>query len=231
MPLEFHAHHAGDGGATLSVLTALTQLQQLHTPSIDAAVVTSPADVAAMTASQQLTYLGLSLGVGPDCAPDLFPEHSVLPNIRALSFEASWLQGADTMQRVVSACPGLQHLSFASCWGPDIDAGPASHWAAGLAALASLTDFTHLKIISVDISMTEEVFLAIARLLHLRELVLAGLCATVLGPAVQLAACRQLTRLQINATDNVTISATNQVRCTTTGANPVVGAVCSQHHL
>lgn len=142
----------------------------------------------------------------------MFPEDRQLPNMRELKLNIAWLEESETMQQVVSACPGLQHLSIWSYGGHDIGGIPASSWAASLGTLGALSALTYLSMFTIDVAMTGEVFGAISRLRHLRELDLEGLDPNELGFAVQLAACRQLTRLHVHGMEDVDVDATNEVR-------------------
>jgi hypothetical protein len=204
------------GQPTLSVLSTLTQLEHLQLPECDDGVLVSPADYAAATASQHLTFLDIRSFAGPDQAIDIFPEDRHLPKLQSLRVDILWLEEIETMANVVTCCPGLHQLDIMATGGHDIAAVEPGSWASSIEGLCWFTNLTSLSMLTVDVSMSKEVYKAIASLTNLRELCLEALVAEELWPAVQLTALRQLTRLQLDVNDShvegdLSVTATNKV--------------------
>lgn len=193
---SFHSV-TGIGEPTLSVLTTLSELEHLEVPPHSNSAMLLPADYAALTASPQLTHLGLANAVTLQHAVDVFPDGLRLPKLASLSVCIDWLQDADTVQRVVDCCPGLEELQIESHGGGEIAGVHPMDWAARLGCLAGLSALTRLSMMVLDFPMTTEVYRAIGTLTGLRELSWDCMEPTYLGPAVQLTSCRQLTKLEI----------------------------------
>lgn len=209
----------GNGEPTLSVLTALTNLEHLEMPSVSNGVMVLPADYAAITASPQLTHLDLSYcSFDPEHAKDVFSDNLRLPKLLSLRLTVSWLLETETIQRVVDCCPGLAALRIESSGGGDVAEVQPEQWAARLGCLAGLSALTRLSMTVMDISLTTEVYRAIGTLTGLQELSFDYMDANHLGPAVQLTSCRQLTNLSFGVEtmtqhddEQFGINATNKV--------------------
>jgi hypothetical protein len=187
----------GDGGPTLSVLTALTHLEHLELPMDVQNILMSPADYAALTASPQLTHLDLSGCFGPEHVADAFPQNLRMSKLASLTVFIDWLEETDTIQRIVDSCPGLEQLRIEGHGGHDIEAVWPEKWAASLACLMDLSSLTRLHMSALGVRMSTGVFSALALLTGLRELHIDAMNANDLGSAVQLTLCKQLTRLEI----------------------------------
>jgi hypothetical protein len=206
------------------VLTTLRDLEHLEVPSDSDRAMLLPADYAALTASPQLTHLGMSDAVTLQHAVDVFPDGLRLPKLASLTIFIDWLQDPDTIQRVVDCCPGLAELRVESRGGQEVAGMHPTDWAARLGCLTGLSALTLLSMVTMDVRMTTEVYRSIAALTGLRDIYLDGMEPTHLGPAVQLTSCRQLTKLEICVMssaqdDEFGAIATNKVRILLTGSS------------
>jgi hypothetical protein len=161
-----------------------------------------PADYEALTASPQLTHLGLADAVTLQHAVDVFPDGLGLPKLASLLVYIDWLQDVDTVQRVVDCCPGLEKLRVESRGGQQVAGMHPTDWADRLGCLTGLSALTLLSMVTMDVRMTTEVYRSIAALTGLRDVYLDSMDPTYLGPAVQLTSCRQLTKLEICGTSS-----------------------------
>lgn len=205
------------GEPTLSALTVLTKLEHLRLPSCTAGVLSSLEDYAAVIASQHLTYLDIMRFAGPAQAYNIFPADRRLPSLQSLKLDVLWLEDAEVTYRVIICCPGLQKLEVFSGGEHDIADVASGRWAASLKSLTGLSHLTSLHMLTIDVTMSREVYKAIASLTGLRELCLEALVASELWAAVQLTACQQLTHLQFGVSvadseGDLSVYATNKVR-------------------
>ena len=116
-PLLAAAGDGDNGDIDLAVLNGLTQLQHLELPIeplADEAAVGPEADVAALTASSQLTYLNIERLVAHQHYRKMFAEGRQLPKLKELHATMGVLGTADNAQALVRCCPNLERLEVSA---------------------------------------------------------------------------------------------------------------------
>jgi hypothetical protein len=99
-------------GVDLAPLRGLTQLQHLELPvgTTEYAAADAETDVAALTASSQLTYLNIVGMVEQQHYSRKFPAGRQLPKLKELRATMGVLGSAEDAEGLVRCCPNLEHL-------------------------------------------------------------------------------------------------------------------------
>jgi len=142
---------SGEAGfnTPLLVFANMPGLQHLELRSGYGDPVVTAAEVAALSASSNLTHL--SLGDGEYCAlppaayDSWFPPGRQCPHLQHLDMGVWVLGSTAAVQRMVSACPGLRELELLSI-GSDGMQVESACVAASLQALTNLTSLTSLHV-------------------------------------------------------------------------------------
>lgn len=102
------------GGTGLSALQALACLQHLdlHSAEVEGQGNMTAADVAALTASNQLTYLDLGRVLAAGDYKHMFPEGCVRPQLRALTATMQLLSDHEAVRALVRCCPQLEDIDL-----------------------------------------------------------------------------------------------------------------------
>jgi len=152
MSLDGGCMFAGEDGFTtpLLVFANMPSLQYLHLRSDWQTPVATAAEVAALSASSNLTYLSLGDGeyyVLPPAAYDSwFPPGRQCPYLQHVDMGVGVLGNTAAVQRMASACPGLKELELLDPNTTDMRLESACV----AASLQALTNFTALTRLHVD---------------------------------------------------------------------------------
>jgi len=156
-------HFSGMEGvvAPLLVFGSMPNLEHLLLQSWPEDPVATSAEVAALSASSNLTYLSLGYSeyclLAPAECDTWFPAGRHCPLLQHLDMGVWVLGNSAAVQRMVSACPGLQELELRD---PDCDLEDSdlnamglesANVAASLQALTNLTSLTHLRVDAYDL--------------------------------------------------------------------------------
>jgi hypothetical protein len=199
-------HAALEGPCTLSVLTALMQLTRLVLPSLDAAVVPSNADMAAVTAPPQLACLDISkTDLAAGACQQAFVAGRQLSQLTELCASFDLISSGREACLAAASCPNLASISLHEQRG-----GFAFHavahnvdLASVLAGLQPLQHLTSLPLNAGQAKAGSDAWCALTRLTQLHKLnvyfrdELSGL--GWLTDTLQLSSLQQLTSLQVES--------------------------------
>jgi len=147
---------SGEAGfnTPLLVFANMPGLQHLELRSGYRQPVATAAEVAALSASSNLTYLSLSsgeYGALPQAAYDSwFPAGCQCPYLQHVDVGVGLLGNTAAVQRMASACPGLKELELQNPDFPEVHLESANV-VASLHALANLTSLTGLRVEGRDL--------------------------------------------------------------------------------
>jgi hypothetical protein len=157
-----------EGPGSLSVLTALTRLTYMVLPPLDAAVMPSHQDLAAVTALPQLQVLDISKTSLPASAcRHLFAAGRQLSQLTELRVGLDLIPGGREASLVAACCPNLASIAL-----------HPPHWqnrhevdlANMLAGLQPLQHLTTLSLATGDLDMIPKAWGALGRLAQLQNL-------------------------------------------------------------
>lgn len=140
-----------NGRINWSVVSTLTNLQYLSLAPAPGLLAAAARDVAACTASTQLTYLCLCGDIAGDKYSTVFPAGRLLPALKHAALGAVLLATSEVIYNMASCCPNLQNLELYKRRGPpsaDLPGPQTGAWKQGLLALGDHTALTRLRLCS-----------------------------------------------------------------------------------
>jgi hypothetical protein len=180
-------HHV-EFASSLTGLTALTGLTGLNVggcqwcwrfitaPSITAA------EAGALTSSSQLVELALCdprAQLQPQAYASLFPPRRQLPYLTKLVVSADLLSNPATVRQAGSCCPNLQGLRLGSSSASVLTRWEADEAATVAESLAAMSDWSSLRVLSLDqlwINLPTPLWQALGTLSQLTSLYICVLC-------------------------------------------------------
>jgi hypothetical protein len=195
---------------TLSALTALTQLTYMLLPRLDATVIPTDDDIAAVAAPPQLQVLNLSdTHVSATMCKHIFPASRQLTQLLKLFVSVDLIHDGREAALVAACCPNVETIilteSLIQDWVAEEDwvAGEDHIVAAGLTSMLkcwqSLQHLTYLVVSLQDLPMLPGVWRASARLTQLQHVNVNINDMRSLSGVVHMTSCTRLKSLCVNA--------------------------------